>query len=62
MSGGPALDEEGHVVGINVARRVDGEQVSFLVPAEFATALLARGSDAAPIIGAGLRRSSTSSC
>ena len=51
MSGGPALDEEGHVVGINVARRVDGEQVSFLVPAEFATALLARGKDAAPLIG-----------
>jgi serine protease Do len=51
MSGGPALDEEGHVVGINVARRVDGEQVSFLVPAEFATTLLARGKDAAPIIG-----------
>ena len=51
MSGGPALDEEGHVVGVNVARRVDGEQVSFLVPAEFATALLARGKDAAPIIG-----------
>ena len=52
MSGGPALDDEGHVVGINVARRVDGEQVSFLVPAEFAIALLARGRDAAPIIGA----------
>ncbi|MDQ6638171.1 MAG: serine protease [Pseudomonadota bacterium] len=51
MSGGPALDEEGHVVGVNVARRVDGEQVSFLVPAEFAIALLARGKDAAPIIG-----------
>jgi len=51
MSGGPALDEEGHVVGVNVARRVDGEQVSFLVPAEFAIALLARGRDAAPIIG-----------
>ena len=51
MSGGPALDEEGHVVGVNVARRVDGEQVSFLVPAEFATALLARGKDAAPLIG-----------
>ena len=49
MSGGPALDEEGHVVGINVARRVDGEQVSFLVPASFATALLARGKDAPPI-------------
>ena len=55
MSGGPALDEEGHVVGINVARRVDGEQVSFLVPATFATALLARGRDAAPITGPGLR-------
>jgi serine protease Do len=51
MSGGPALDEEGHVVGINVARRVDGEQVSFLVPAEFASALLARGKDAAPLLG-----------
>jgi serine protease Do len=51
MSGGPALDDEGHVVGVNVARRVDGEQVSFLVPAEFATALLARGKDAAPLLG-----------
>jgi serine protease Do len=49
MSGGPALDDEGQVIGINVARRVDGEQVSFLVPASFATALLARGRDAAPI-------------
>jgi serine protease Do len=51
MSGGPALDEEGHVVGVNVARRVDGEQVSFLVPAEFAIALLARAKDAAPLVG-----------
>jgi len=51
MSGGPALDEEGHVVGVNVARRIDGEQVSFLVPGEFASALLARGKDAAPIVG-----------
>jgi S1-C subfamily serine protease len=49
MSGGPALDEQGQVVGINVARRVDGEQVSFLVPARFAAALLARGRGAAPI-------------
>ena len=51
MSGGPALDDEGHVVGVNVARRIDGEQVSFLVPGEFASALLARGKDAAPIVG-----------
>ena len=49
MSGGPALDQAGRVVGINVARRVDGEQVSFLVPKAFATALLARGKDATPI-------------
>ena len=49
MSGGPALDQAGRVVGINVARRVDGEQVSFLVPKSFATALLARGRDAQPI-------------
>jgi hypothetical protein len=48
MSGGPALDNQGNVIGINVARRVDGEQVSFLVPASFASTLLARGRDAAP--------------
>lgn len=46
MSGGPALDQQGQVIGINVARRVDGEQVSFLVPAGFAAALLLRGRDA----------------
>ncbi len=51
MSGGPALDEQGRVVGINVARRVDGEQVSFLVPATFAVALIARGRDAKPLAG-----------
>jgi len=49
MSGGPALDQAGRVIGVNVARRVDGEQVSFLVPAVFASALLARGRDAAPL-------------
>jgi serine protease Do len=46
MSGGPALDQEGRVIGVNVARRVDGEQVSFLVPATFAAALLQRGRSA----------------
>jgi len=49
MSGGPALDQEGRVIGINVARRVDGEQVSFLVPVQFAVALLERGRNAAPV-------------
>jgi hypothetical protein len=52
MSGGPALDQEGRVIGVNVARRVDGEQVSFLVPAAFATALLERGRKAPPMTGA----------
>ena len=52
MSGGPALDQEGRVIGVNVARRVDGEQVSFLVPAAFASALLARGREAPPLQGA----------
>jgi serine protease Do len=51
MSGGPALDENGRVMGVNVATRRDGEQVSFLVPAEFAQALLQRGRDAKPLIG-----------
>ena len=52
MSGGPALDQEGRVIGINVARRVDGEQVSFLVPASFASALLDAGRNAPPMKGA----------
>ncbi len=49
MSGGPALDQDGQVIGVNVARRVDGEQVSFLVPASFVGALLLRGKDAPPL-------------
>jgi hypothetical protein len=49
MSGGPAVDAAGRVIGINVAARRDGEQVSFLVPAQFARALIERGRNAAPI-------------
>jgi hypothetical protein len=41
MSGGPAVAANGDVVGINVATRRDGELVSFLVPAQYAVALLA---------------------
>jgi len=51
MSGGPVLDDRGRIVGVNVATRRDGQQISFLVPAEFARALLARGATAKPIIG-----------
>ena len=42
MSGGPAIDEQGQVVGVNVAARRDGEQLSFLVPVRYARELLAR--------------------
>jgi S1-C subfamily serine protease len=48
VSGGPTLDERGQVVGINVAARRDGEQVSFLVPAAFAEDLLQRARTSAP--------------
>ena len=38
MSGGPTLDSEGAVVGVNVSTA--GNQVSFLVPVQFVTELL----------------------
>ena len=49
MSGGPALDDAGRLIGVNVAARRDGEQVSFLVPAAPVRALLERGRGAKPI-------------
>jgi len=49
MSGGPVLDDNGQVIGVNVSKRMDGEQLSFLVPAEFAQALLERAATAQPI-------------
>jgi serine protease Do len=49
MSGGPVLDDRGHIVGVNVATRRDGQQISFLVPGDFAQALIARGAHAKPI-------------
>jgi len=52
MSGGPALDDQGRLIGVNVAARRDGEQVSFLVPAENVRALIERGRKAAPITAA----------
>lgn len=49
MSGGPALDSNGQVVGVNVSKRQDGELLSFLIPGEFAEALLAKSKNAQPI-------------
>ena len=40
MSGGPALTREGTVFGVNVARLVNAEMVSFLIPAKFVRALI----------------------
>lgn len=40
MSGGPTIDEQGRVVGVNVSTA--GNQVSFLVPVDRASVLLAR--------------------
>ena len=51
MSGGPVLDEEGRVVGVNVSAMFFAQQMSFLVPAEFASALFQRSRTAAPLKG-----------
>jgi len=42
MSGGPSVTVDGAVAGVNVAKRLDGELVSFLVPARYAQDLLKR--------------------
>jgi S1-C subfamily serine protease len=45
MSGGPVVDSNGRVFGVNVATRNRGQLVSFLVPAKFAKRLLERAAD-----------------
>jgi hypothetical protein len=40
MSGGPALNEQGEVIGINVA--TSGNEISFLVPGQYLSTLLER--------------------
>jgi S1-C subfamily serine protease len=40
MSGGPNITADGQVAGVNVSHRLDGELVSFLVPARYVAALL----------------------
>ncbi|MEJ6000926.1 S1 family peptidase [Paucibacter soli] len=49
MSGGPVVDEEGRVVGINVSAMFFAQQMSFLVPGEYAQRLLERSRAAKPI-------------
>jgi serine protease Do len=40
MSGGPSVTVDGHVAGVNVSKRLDGELVSFLVPVRYVRDLL----------------------
>ncbi|MES2262324.1 MAG: serine protease [Pseudomonadota bacterium] len=40
MSGGPSVTVDGDIAGVNVSKRLDGELVSFLVPARYAQELL----------------------
>lgn len=44
MSGGPAINDQGEVIGINVSKR--GEDISFLVPVKFLYRLLEQSSEA----------------
>ncbi|MEO7386963.1 MAG: serine protease [Gammaproteobacteria bacterium] len=53
MSGGPALDSRGRVIGINVSFSTRGQLVSFLVPAAFVAPLLERA--AAPAAPGSMR-------
>lgn len=48
MSGGPAIDEAGRVVGVNVATHRDGAMLSFLVPVRYARELLEQAGQAHP--------------
>src|SRR5579862_1365129 len=50
MSGGPVAGGDGRIVGVNVAKRLDGENVGFLVPAKFAAELIARARSGPPLV------------
>ncbi|RTL34456.1 MAG: serine protease [Burkholderiales bacterium] len=56
MSGGPVLDEDGLVVGVNVSTMLFAQQVSFLVPGEFAADLVRRSLNAKPVRAAAWSR------
>jgi serine protease Do len=48
MSGGPALDDRGQLVGVNVSVRSGAQLLSFLVPARHVTAVLGIAANARP--------------
>ncbi len=49
MSGGPTVTAQGRVAGVNVAKQIGGDLVSFLVPARHAAALLAQAEASPPL-------------
>ncbi len=49
MSGGPNITQDGHVAGVNVSKRLDGELVSFLVPVEYVRNLLKGVKQTSPV-------------
>jgi S1-C subfamily serine protease len=51
MSGGPTLAGSSRIAGINVAKAIFAEQVSFLVPAKYAAALITRPRLTEPMTG-----------
>ena len=55
MSGGPTVTDEGRVAGVNVAKQIGGDLVSFLVPARHAVALLERARLGGPMTPANAR-------
>ena len=55
MSGGPTLAGTSRIAGVNVAKAVFAEQVSFLVPAKYAAALITRPRLTEPLTGKSTR-------
>jgi len=55
MSGGPTVTVDGRIAGINVAKQMRGELVSFLVPARDAAALVEKARHAPPLTPADAR-------
>ena len=49
MSGGPTVTDSGRVAGVNVAKQIGGDLVSFLVPARHAIALVERARRSGPM-------------
>jgi S1-C subfamily serine protease len=48
VSGGPTIDTQGRVVGVNVSELRNAELLNFLVPVSHARALIAAAKDSAP--------------